>query len=105
MEGLPGELSALIFGFVRDDYVLTCVSLRRRASQCCRRCDLDGAIAAWAVVHSLPIRDGRTLEDCLRAHDIWYQPLEDPYDMSPRLQALMPRFELAAQRPPACGRA
>jgi hypothetical protein len=93
MQGLPEELRALIFGLVRDDYVLTCVSLRRHASHCWRRRDLEGAIAAWEAVHSLPIRDRRTLEDCLRAHDVWYQTLEDPYDMSPRLQALMMRFE------------
>lgn len=93
MERLPTELRALIARFVREDYALTCVSLRRRASQCWRRCDLDGAVAAWEAVHSLPIRDRRTLEDCLRAHDVWYQTLEDPYDMSPRLRALMVRFE------------
>lgn len=93
MERMPEELRALIARFVREDYVLMCVSLRRRASQCWRRCDLDGAIAVWDAVRSLPIRDRRTLEDCLRAHDVWYQTLEDPYDMSPRLQALMMRFE------------
>ena len=93
METLPEELRALILGFVRDEYVLICVFLRRHACECRRRLDLDGAIAAWEAVRSLPIRDRRTLEDCLRTHDVWYQTLEDPYDMSPQRQALMSRFE------------
>ena len=94
MEGLPDEVRALIFRFVHEDYVLTCVSLRRHARQCLRRCDLDGAIAAWESVHSLPIRDRGTLEDCLRTHDVWNQTLEDPYDMSPQLRAQMTQFDL-----------
>ena len=89
---LPEDIQRKICMCIYFENVITCRLLMRRAHNALCEKDFEQAYASWLAISELSVRDVNICRLCLCHHDLWYQTLEDPYDMSFRLHKLMEVF-------------